>query len=493
MASIFKRGGSKNRGGAYTIQFIDHTAKRVTKSSGTTDRAAALRIAAKLETDAALLRSGVIDHKQEAFSHEGQRPFSEHLTSYRHKLEAAQRSHTHITETIITIEKLATACDYKLLSDINADRLNAYAAKLRTDGRSARTIQKHLAAVKSFTRWLVETRKIPFDPLASIKKPNPKTDRRHERRMLLPAEWTWLRASILGGGKVRDGMTAAERVALYGVGIVTGLRSNELRSLTRSSLHLDGPQPFIVCAAANTKNKKSAKQFLPQDIAQELRGLTADLAPRRPVFPMPHPTDVARMLRADVVDARAAWIDDASDAPEEHERRIKTDFLVAENHTGQKLDFHSLRHTTGSWLALQGCNVKTIQSIMRHSSAILTLDLYSHLLPGQEADSIARLPSLQTAPERLKPPGQAPCAANALHTGCESGESASTACDSMQEGPETAATPIPLVSPGNRSNPASIQTWDENGAAGTRTQNQRIMSLRHKGLRRFCSIVKCSL
>jgi len=91
MASIFKRGGSKNRGGDYTIQFIDHTGKRVTRSSGTTDKQAALRIAAKLETDAALRRSGVVDTKAEVLAQEGKKSFTEHVGHYRAKLTAARR------------------------------------------------------------------------------------------------------------------------------------------------------------------------------------------------------------------------------------------------------------------------------------------------------------------------------------------------------------------------------------------------------------------
>jgi site-specific recombinase XerC len=63
---------------------------------------------------------------------------------------------------------------------------------LLDDGRSARTIQSHLSAAKGFTRWLVSSGKLPRDPLASVKKPNPATDRRRQRRMLLNEEWPHL-------------------------------------------------------------------------------------------------------------------------------------------------------------------------------------------------------------------------------------------------------------------------------------------------------------
>ncbi|MCA9109287.1 MAG: hypothetical protein KDA52_05015 [Planctomycetaceae bacterium] len=55
-------------------------------------------------------------------------------------------------------------------------------------------------------------------------------------------------------------MTAHERVLVYETAIQTGLRSGELRSLTRGRLFLDRDQPFITCKARQTKNSKDARQ-----------------------------------------------------------------------------------------------------------------------------------------------------------------------------------------------------------------------------------------
>ena len=45
-------------------------------------------------------------------------------------------------------------------------------------------------------------------------------------------------------------MNPSERLALYTTAIQTGLRSNELRSLTRGKLFLDDEKPFIICKAS---------------------------------------------------------------------------------------------------------------------------------------------------------------------------------------------------------------------------------------------------
>ena len=42
--------------------------------------------------------------------------------------------------------------------------------------------------------------------------------------------------------------------------------------------------------------------------------------------------------------------------------------------------FHDLRHTFGSWLAMQGVPIKTIQELMRHESLASTM-VYAHLSP----------------------------------------------------------------------------------------------------------------
>ena len=66
---------------------------------------------------------------------------------------------------------------------------------------------------------------------------------------------------------------------------------------------------------------------------------------------------------------------------------------------GRYRDFHALRHTTGSWLAANGVHPKIAQAIMRHSTIDLTMSRYTHILRGQEAAAVAKLPDL-SAPDR---------------------------------------------------------------------------------------------
>jgi integrase len=393
MATIFKRGGKGKRGGRYYISYFDHKGKRQSRSSRTTDKATAERIAAKLEADAALRRDGVVDPELDAICDQSRRSVESHVKDYEAKMRAANLASQHISTTIAYIRTICKDRKFEKVADITSDGVHQYAGSLKDQGRSTRTIQAYLTAIKGFTKWLAAQYKLPRDPLASVKKPNPKADRRRERRMLLPAEWQWVRATLAEGAE-RYEMPAEERMLLYAVAIQTGLRSSELRSLTRGRLFLDGNEPFITCKAGSTKNRQDARQYIQPALAALLREHIATKAPQASVFGMPPRSDVAGMFRADVADARLAWLKAAKQDSEEHLRRVESDFLGEKNHEGEFLDFHSLRHTCGAWLAMTGAHPKAVQSVMRHSTITLTMDTYGHLFPGQDAATVARLPNM---------------------------------------------------------------------------------------------------
>jgi hypothetical protein len=125
---------------------------------------------------------------------------------------------------------------------------------------------------------------------------------------------------------------------------------------------------------------------------------------------MPDEWSMADMLRGDLAEARKQWLDDVKHDPNTHTKREESDFLAVGNHDGEKLDFHSLRHTTGSWLALQGVHPNIIKTVMRHST--LTMDTYGHLLPDQHAEAVSGmvnmlavdLPEAATGTAGLAPP-----------------------------------------------------------------------------------------
>ncbi|HEY2882267.1 MAG TPA: site-specific integrase, partial [Pirellulales bacterium] len=59
--------------------------------------------------------------------------------------------------------------------------------------------------------------------------------------------------------------------------------------------------------------------------------------------------------------------------------------------------FHDLRHTHATIMLSSGENVKVVSERMGHSSSTITLDTYSHVMPGMQKAAAGRLDSLLTA------------------------------------------------------------------------------------------------
>ena len=84
-------------------------------------------------------------------------------------------------------------------------------------------------------------------------------------------------------------------------------------------------------------------------------------------------------FRGDLAAARTAWIDGATDATARKRRAKNPDFLTYEDSDGQYLDFHALRVTFGTALARAGVRLQVAQRLMRHSTPVLTANVYTRL------------------------------------------------------------------------------------------------------------------
>jgi len=58
-----------------------------------------------------------------------------------------------------------------------------------------------------------------------------------------------------------------------------------------------------------------------------------------------------------------------------------------------KLRFHDLRHTHASQLLKAGISAKVVSERLGHSTVGITLDVYSHLLPGMQEEAARRIDS----------------------------------------------------------------------------------------------------
>ena len=59
-----------------------------------------------------------------------------------------------------------------------------------------------------------------------------------------------------------------------------------------------------------------------------------------------------------------------------------------------RVRFHDLRHSAATILLSMGVNVNVVQEILSHSQVGMTLDIYSHVLPGMQEDAAERISKL---------------------------------------------------------------------------------------------------
>ena len=279
---------------------------------------------------------------------------ADHLADFAAALTAKGNSDFHVEVVTGRARRLLVeGCGFRFYGDICASKVMERLHALRADadkkrGISAQTSNFYLQAVKQFCRWMVKDRRAVENPLAHLDGLNVKTDRRRDRRAFTVEELRRLLDTARNGPE-RHGIDGAAREVLYWLAVETGLRSNELRSLTRASFDLDADPPTVIVEAAYSKHRREDTLSLRPVLAAALGAFLAAKTAEAPAFRVP--TDrkkAARMFRADVEAAGILYRDDA----------------------GRVADFHSLRHTFITNLANAGVHPKTAQTLARHLSLI---------------------------------------------------------------------------------------------------------------------------
>lgn len=334
--------------GNWHAEYVDCHGKRIRKSTGTPNKMAAQEILDHWKLEATKQRHGTAQLNTS---------LDELIKEYIAYIGNSGDKHRDHTE--VRIRRVVDTCGWTKPEQIARFQVETAVSQLKkTDSvepLSLRTKSHYLAACKMFTRWLTDIRLVlPRDPLAAVKKPRWESDRILTRRFLHPEEWQWL--------------ALTPNALLYETAIQTGFRSAELLKLDPSSLRDD----HLYLPARFTKNKQDATQYITADLRRRLDGQLP--------FEVRDKQRLAKLLRKDLAIARWYAMNEG--------QAITQDILHPTDSRGHTLDFHSLRHTCGAWLAIRGASPKVIQSIMRHSSISLTLDTYGHLLPGAEKDAV---------------------------------------------------------------------------------------------------------
>ena len=333
-----------------------------------------------------------------------------HLAAFLADAKARGVSKTQLHMLAQRIRDVLSKAGTIWLRDLSAARVQAAIAALgqpseeRPKGLSKQSLSHYSKALRQFSRWLHRERRTAEDVLIGLKTYNAETDKRHERRGFTADEMAAL-LDFTAQAPARWGMSGPTRTAAYRLAFASGLRRNEIRTLTRTSFDLDAVPPTVTVEAGYSKHRRQDVQPLPADVAEVLARFLADADAAKP-FPLPDKT--GRMLHQDMAEARQAWLRDSADA-EQCYHRFGSDFLLPRDSRGLVLDFHSFRHGYVTAICRANVSPRVMMELARHSDPRLTMKRYSRVAVSDAAAALDCLPKLtgangkdsQTVPVRM--------------------------------------------------------------------------------------------
>jgi len=202
------------------------------------------------------------------------------------------------------------------------------------------------------------------------------------------------------------------RALTYKTAVLTGLRSNELHSLTVGAVELDGPEPVAHLAAEHDKSRRGAEILIRHDLAADLhehlagrlRHVQRASQDEGQPIPMRLPPDAPLLsippnwlptLGRDLVAAGLAR------AVRQRNRKGVDGWRIDKaDERGKYFDRHAFRTTFNSLLAEAGVPLALRRAMMRHAAESVTDKHYLKLLDLRgQLDKLPLLPLDPIQPE----------------------------------------------------------------------------------------------
>lgn len=360
MAGIRKK---PTKGGLWQAWFIDYTGKKKFLTADTKRRA--LQAAQDKEAEHRQIRNGFRPPPGTA-DRNMKRSFESVVDEYLEWGEAQGGrggrpwGKTHARNRRTHLAWWQGQLGFESLGDVKGclPRVERALRQLQRVGRAGKTLNNYAEALAALCDWCKQRGYLDHDPLEGFARfdGSPQTLRRamsaEEIAQLLPS-------------------CAPHRQLFYKTAFLSGLRANELRSLTVS--HLDRQQCGLRLDAAWTKNRKDGFQSLPGWLVEELhtfavggeathlykrfcrRSDKLDGLPESPLLYVPSHT--SRALDADLEAAG-----------------------IAKHGPGGKIDFHACRVAfINLVLENQKVTPREAQELARHATTELTMNVYGRV------------------------------------------------------------------------------------------------------------------
>ena len=251
---------------------------------------------------------------------------------------------------------------------------------------SARTVAYLHGILRNALAQAVRDELLPRNPVTLVRPP------RHRSPTIVPLSVDEAQRLLT--------VTSQDRLAaLWLVLLTLGLRRGEALALRWNDIDLDNQTVTI---------SRSLQRLINYDDTGKTSTKLVEAAPKTngssATLPLPgRLTDVLREHRANHRRERLAarqWarpdlvFTTVIGSPLEPRNTSRTFDLLCRQAGLRKLRLHDLRHSSASFLLLQGVDLKTVQTMLRHTRLATTADLYLHVHPQMQREAGNRLENL---------------------------------------------------------------------------------------------------
>jgi integrase len=243
-------------------------------------------------------------------------------------------------------------------------------------GLSPRTVTHMHRVLREALQQAVRWQLLARNPADAVKPP------KVERRQM----------SVLDADATAGLIEAARATTLFVpilLGVRCGMRRGEVVALRWRNVDLERGQISVVASAEQTdqgvrekepKNGKGRTVVLSATEVEELRSHRVQQAQRLLALGVRLSDDHHVVARADGQALQP--------------RSLTHAFVKFARAHGFQIRLHDLRHSHATHMLASGVHPKIAQERLGHSSVGITLDLYSHVLPGMQAEAVNRVDAM---------------------------------------------------------------------------------------------------
>jgi hypothetical protein len=305
-APVNDAGRIVTEGGTWYAKYRCANGEAMEVSTGCKEKGAAQSRVSAMVAEQERIRAGIVTASETKTAKHGQKPYADTVTGFIDSMTARGCSKDCAKEWKALLLADGVDMTWRTLRDMDRARLEQHLTMRATTPKDpkkpestmgARRHNVHVTAFTAFGAWCARQGYVKANPFTGTVKRDERADRRHIRRALTPdellrlfeaAQTRPLREAYKGNrgrgkaqkndkAKLSDstidamhllGMT---RAMAYKTAALTGMRWNELRSITLGAVRLDTNPPHFILEARNEKARRGAQIAFPAGLAHELR------------------------------------------------------------------------------------------------------------------------------------------------------------------------------------------------------------------------------